>query len=207
MEPVDILKKEKEQLRRLDALRSKVYTFLSRLEVQFAPSAEPVPWEEHESLTYRPLPKNRRWAEVFGCAWFRITGQVPPEAAGRHVVAHIDIGGEGLVYRHLGEKLPIGAVTLDTSYIDRLQACCAKTLVEVGNPVRGGEEIAWDVDAGFNGYYNHPAGRGYFKTAELWSVDEQWLCYYYDYLTVASALSAQEDPERRAELAAVLDES
>ena len=26
MEPVDILKKEKEQLRRLDALRSKVYT-------------------------------------------------------------------------------------------------------------------------------------------------------------------------------------
>lgn len=45
MEPVDILKKEKEQLRRLDALRSKVYTFLSRLEVQFAPSEEPVPWE------------------------------------------------------------------------------------------------------------------------------------------------------------------
>ena len=161
----------------------------------------------HESLTYRPLPKNRRWAEVFGCAWFRITGQVPAEAAGRHVVAHIDIGGEGLVYRRQGEKLPVGAVTLDTSYIDRLQACCAKTLVEVGNPVRGGEKIAWDVDAGFNGYYNHPAGRGYFKTAELWMVDEAWLSYYYDYLTVASAMSAQEDPERRAELAAVLDES
>ena len=207
MEPVDILKKEKEQLRRLDALRSKVYTPLSRLEVQFAPSQEPVPWEEHESLTYRPLPKNRRWAEVFGCAWFRITGQVPPEAAGRHVVAHIDIGGEGLVYRHGGKKLPIGAVTLDTSYIDRLQACRAKTLVEVGNPVRGGEKLCWDVDAGFNGYYNHPVGRGYFQTAELWAVDEAWLCYYYDYLTVASALSAQEDPGRRAELAAVLDES
>lgn len=67
--------------------------------------------------------------------------------------------------------------------------------------------IRWDVDAGFNGYYNHPAGRGYFKTAELWAVDDDWLCYYYDYLTVASALSAQEDPQRRAELAALLDES
>lgn len=55
----------------------------------------------------------------------------------------------------------------DASFIDRLQACCAKTLVEVGNPVQGGEEIRWDVDAGFNGYYNHPVGRGYFKAAEL----------------------------------------
>lgn len=208
MEPVDILKKEKEQLRRLDALRSKVYTPLSRLEVQFAPSEEPVPWEEHETLPYRPLPKNGRWAEkVFGCAWFRITGRVPKAAAGRHVVAHIDIGGEGLVYWRQGEKLPIGAVTLDTSYIDRLQACCAKTLVEVGNPVQGGEKIAWDVDAGFNGYYNHPVGRGYFKTAELWTVDEAWLSYYYDYLTVASAMSAEKDPRRKAALNAVLDAS
>ena len=87
---------------------------------------------------------------AFGWAWFRITGQVPAEAAGRHVVAHIDIGGEGLVYRRQGEKLPVGAVTLDTSYIDRLQACCAKTLVEVGNPSL---DITNDVLIGLNEEY------------------------------------------------------
>ena len=207
MEPVDILKKEKEQLARLDALRSKVYTYLAPLEVLYAPSREPVEWEAHEALSYQPLPKNRRWAEVFGCAWFRLTGRVPPEAAGCHVVAHIDIGGEGLVYLRGGVKMPVGAVTLDTSFIDRLQACQAKTLVEVGNPVRGGEELRWDIDAGFNGYYNHPAGRAYFKTAQLLCVHEQWLDYYYDYLTVASAMSAQSDPGQRAAFLAVLDES
>ena len=207
MEPVDILKKEKEQLARLEALRSKVYTPLAPLEVLYAPSPEPVEWEAHEALTYQSLPKNGRWAEVFGCAWFRLTGRVPPEAAGCHVAAHIDIGGEGLVYPRGGEKMPIGAVTLDTSFIDRLQACQAKTLVEVGNPVRGGEEIRWDIDAGFNGYYNHPAGRAYFKAAELLCVHGGWLDYYYDYLTVASAMSAQDDPGKRSALLAVLDES
>ena len=206
MEPVDILKKEKAQLARLDELRRNIYTPLGSLDVTFAPSGEPVAWEDHDGLTYRPLPKNGRWAEVFGCAWFRIRGRVPGNAAGSHVIAHIDIGGEGLVYQHGGSKLPVGAVTLDTSFIDRLQAVLAKTTVEIGNPVRGGEPVEFDIDAGFNGYYNHPAGRAYFKCAELCAVDDDWLQYYYDYLTVASYMSCQNGP-RKAELEALLDES
>lgn len=206
MEPVDILKQEKAQLARLDELRRNIYTPLASLEVTFAPSDEPVPWEDHDGLSYRPLPKNGRWAEVFGCAWFRIRGRVPREAAGRHVIAHIDIGGEGLVYQSGGTKLPVGAVTMDASFIDRLQSVVAKTVVEIGDPVRGGESVALDIDAGFNGYYNHPAGRAYFRCAELCAVDGAWLQYYYDYLTVASYMSCQQGA-RKEELKTLLDES
>ena len=206
MEPVDILKREKVQMARLDELRRYIYTPLAKLNVTFAPSDEPISWEEHDMLQYRPLPKNGRWADVFGCAWFRIRGTVPREAAGRHVIAHIDLGGEGLVYQSGGTKLPVGAVTLDTSFIDRLQSVVAKTVVEIGNPVQGGEDVAFDIDAGFNGYYNHPAGRAYFRCAELCAVDDVWLQYYYDYLTVASFMSCQQDAQKE-ELKALLDES
>ena len=206
MEPVDILKQEKAQIARLDEMRRNIYTPLASLEVTFAPSGEPVPWEEHDGLHYCPLPKNGRWAEVFGCAWFRIRGRVPQEAAGRHVIAHIDIGGEGLVYQSGGTKLPVGAVTMDTSFIDRLQSVVAKTVVEIGDPVQGGEVVELDIDAGFNGYYNHPAGRAYFQCAELCAVDDAWLQYYYDYLTVASYMSCQHGA-RKEELKTLLDRS
>ena len=127
MEIVEVIKKEKDQMARLNEMKQKIYTPVARMNVTFAPSDEPVSWEDHDALTYRPLPRKGRWADVFGCAWFRVDGQVPECAAGKHVVAHIDIGGEGLVYQRGGDKMPVGAVTLDTSYIDRLQSCLTKT--------------------------------------------------------------------------------
>lgn len=205
MEPVDIMKKEKDVLKCLEKMRREIYTPVAQLQVEFAATEEPVPWEERHNLTYRKLPKNGRWTHVFGCAWFHIYGQVPESAAGKHVVAHIDIGGEGLVYSHEGDKNPIGAVTLDTSYIDRLQACEAKTLVEIGASVQGGEIVDFDIDAGFNGYYNHPVGNAYFKCAVLCTVNDELLEYYYDYLTVAVLMSAEKDIERKQEMEHILE--
>lgn len=207
MEPVDIMKKEKPQLERLEKMRHYVYTPIAELSVEYSPSKEPVPWEERHSLEYKKLPQNGKWAEVFGCAWFRIRGQIPEAVAGKHVVAHIDIGGEGLVYDHTGDKMPVGAVTMDTSFIDRLQACVAKSVIEIKNPAKGKEEIDFDVDAGFNGYYNHPVGNAYFKCARLCTVNEAWLDYYYDYLTVATLMCSKTDENEKQELKNLLDSS
>lgn len=207
MEPVDIMKKEKEVLKCLGEMRRQIYTPIAELKVEAALSKEPVPWEERKNLSYGKLPKNGKWAGLFDCAWFHIQGKVPETAGGKHVVAHIDIGGEGLVYFHEGNKVPVGAVTLDTSFIDRLQACEAKTLVEIGSSVKGGETIDFDVDAGFNGYYNHPVGNGYFKCARLCTVDDGLLEYYYDYLTVATLMCSEKDEEKKKEIKTVLEKS
>lgn len=207
MEPVDIMKKEKEVLKCLEEMREEIYTPVFQLQVEAAPTEEPVPWEERHTLTYQKLPKNGRWAKVFGCAWFHMQGEIPRSAAGRHVIAHIDIGGEGLVYPHEGDKVPVGAVTLDTSYIDRLQACKAKTVVEITACAKGGETVDLDVDAGFNGYYNHPVGNAYFQCADLCTVNDELLEYYYKYLTVAVLMSTQKDVQTKQEIRKVLDES
>lgn len=207
MEPVDIMKKEKHLLECLQELRDKIFSPVQELDVVYAPTKEPVPWEERNQLTYEKLPKNKRWADVFGCAWFRVSGQVPENVKGKHVIAHIDIGGEGLVYETGTEKKVVGAVTLDTSFIDRLQAVVAKSVVEIGNPVQGGEQIAFEIDAGFNGYYNHPVGRAYFKCATLLTVEDELLDYYYDFLTVATICASEENAEKKAKLYEVLDHS
>lgn len=207
MEPVDVMKKEKEVLRCLQEMRSQIYTPIADLQVEAALSEEPIPWENRKELVYKELPKNKKWAEVFGCAWFHMQGRVPATAAGKHVAAHIDIGGEGLVYPHDGAKIPIGAVTLDTSYIDRLQACEAKTIVEISQSAKGDEVIDFDLDAGFNGYYNHPVGNAYFKCARLCTVNDEMLDYYYDYLTVAVWMHGEEEPAQREKIWSVLQES
>lgn len=201
MEPVQIIKNEKELLARLFELRSRIYTSIAQLQVEFSPSAEPVIWEKHTSLTYRPLPKNGKWADVFGCAWFRLRGQVPPKYAGSHVVAHIDIGGEGLVYSS-NSKIPVGALSMDTSYIDRLQAATAKTILPIP-----GTSVSFDIDASFNGYYNHPAGHAYFKCAELCLCDDEQLRFYYDYLTCAMQFCCEQESERKSRLLRLLEES
>lgn len=207
MEPIDSMKKEKEVLKCLKEMSSQIYTTVAELQVEAAFSDEPIPWENRKELTYKKLPKNGKWAGVFGCAWFHMQGKVPETAAGRHVVAHIDIGGEGLVYLHDGEKVPVGAVTLDTSYIDRLQACEAKTIVEISADAKGGEVIDFDIDAGFNGYYHHPVGNGYFKCARLCTVDDAMLDYYYDYLTVAVWMHGEKDVDKRQAIWETLQES
>lgn len=145
MEPTESIKKEEAQMARLEELRRKIYTPLADMAVLYAPSDEPVAWEEHDTLAYRPLPENGEWADLFGCAWFRIEGKIPTAAAGMHVAAHIDLGGEGLVYRRGGEKLPVGAVTHDMSFIDRLQACTAKHWWMSPIPPRAGNGCHWTL--------------------------------------------------------------
>lgn len=208
MEPIEYLKKEPVQCDRLSRMRAHIYRALCPMEILFSPSAEPIPCEQRCTLVYRPIRSRQFWAEAFGCAWFHAAARVPAEAAGQHVVVHIDLGGEGLVFPAEGSE-PIAALTLDTSAIDRVQACGAKTVVEVSGCAEGGETVEYYIDAGFNGYYNNPAGHAYFRYAELCAVDDALHALYYDYLTVVSHLSAcaGDAAERRTRLVRCLDEA
>lgn len=65
MEPIEVMKKEKTQLERLEKMRRYIYTPIAELSVEYSPSKEPVAWEKRHSLEYKKLPKNGKWAEVF----------------------------------------------------------------------------------------------------------------------------------------------
>lgn len=106
---------------------------------------EPVPFEEAAGAAYEPFAMGTPWGPPWGTTWFRMSGQVPAEWAGRRVEAVIDLGfvgdwpgnqAEALVHRTDGT--PLKAVNPLNQY------------VPVGNPAAGGERIDYLVEAASN---------------------------------------------------------
>lgn len=71
-------------------------------------SGEPVPVAQALAATYRPCERGEPWGTPWATRWFRLSGQVPDEWAGRCVEAVVDLGfareqpgfsAEALVYR------------------------------------------------------------------------------------------------------------
>ena len=44
---------------------------------EFARTAEPVRWEERETLEYRPSEGGGDWGEAWDSGWFRLKAQLP----------------------------------------------------------------------------------------------------------------------------------
>ncbi|MGN0906102.1 MAG: alpha-mannosidase [Bullifex sp.] len=189
MEPVDIVYRNREAVNVLEELRGRIFTHIADFTIAYSPSDEPVPYEEKDKLTYVPLKKGQIWGGLYSCAWIRVDADIPERDG--ELVAHIDIGGEGLVYERYGKKDPVGAITHDASFIDRLQAMEAKTYIPL--PVPHPEHVAWDIDAGYNGTYNYLKGHGRIYASEILSVDREGKAFYYDYLTAACLMMTGRD--------------
>ena len=185
-------------------MRSAIYTKIAPLKVGIHPSAEPIPAGSQYDLNYRPIHSKAIWGGVYDCAWFHLRGTIPASAAGKHIVAHVNVGGEGVVYE--GAE-PQSAITLVMSYIDRLQSGVGKTVIEITQKADANQEVQLYIDSGYNGYFGYPFGWGIFQYADLCVVDDELLAYYYDYLCVASLLSTTTGETERTRLEQLLDES
>lgn len=185
-------------------MRAAIYTKVAPFKVEVHTSAEPIPAGDQFKLNYRPIHKKTIWGGVYDCAWFRLRGTIPANAAGKHIVAHINIGGEGAIYQ--GAE-PQSAVTNVMSYIDRLQSGVGKTVVDISQQAEAGQTVEYYLDAGYNGTYGYPFGWGIFQYADLCVVNDALHAYYYDYLCVSSLLSVTTQPTERARLERLLDES
>ncbi|MFB7496520.1 alpha-mannosidase [Streptomyces sp. NPDC056161] len=106
---------------------------------------EPVPFDEAAAAPYEPFAMNTPWGPPWGTTWFRMSGQVPAEWAGKRVETVIDLGfvgdwpgnqAEALV--HLNDGTPLKAVNPLNQY------------VPIANPAAGGEEIHYLVEAASN---------------------------------------------------------
>ncbi|MFD8200430.1 alpha-mannosidase [Streptomyces sp. NPDC059701] len=106
---------------------------------------EPVPVAEGLAAEPAPIEVGARWGAPWGTSWFRVTGTVPEEWAGRTVEAVLDLGFdenmpgfqcEGLVYRPDGT--PVKGLNPRNQW------------VRIGSPVEGGEEVRLHVEAASN---------------------------------------------------------
>ncbi|MCP2166433.1 alpha-mannosidase [Goodfellowiella coeruleoviolacea] len=129
-----------------ERIRPAVYAESVPLEVAVwhAPG-EPVPVADGLAADYRPARVGDAWGPAWGTSWFRVTGTVPPEWAGRTVEAVLDLGftqdlsgfsAEGLVYRP------------DGTAVKGLNP--RNTWVRIAAPARGGERVLLHVEAAAN---------------------------------------------------------
>ncbi|ROQ63686.1 alpha-mannosidase [Streptomyces sp. 840.1] len=129
-----------------ERIRPAVHPVTTPLAVEiWSTAGEPVPVAEGLRAPSRPITPGTAWGAPWGTSWFRVTGTVPAEWAGRTVEAVLDLGFtprtpgfqcEGLV--HLPDGTPVKGLHPRNSY------------VRVGSPVEGGEQVDWRIEAASN---------------------------------------------------------
>lgn len=167
-------------LSRLMEISNRIYKVVGKLSCEGALSKEPIRKEDLDKATFVPVRKGAVWGEKFDCAWFKFNGKVPENCAGKHVVALINISGEGAVY--IDDKITQGITrVLDT--VDIVQALKGKQVVELFAKAEGGEEVNLLVDCGFN-----KGRKAKLVRKDIAICNDDALKYYYDYLTLTMLL-------------------
>ncbi|MFF6906365.1 alpha-mannosidase [Streptomyces sp. NPDC012389] len=114
------------------------------LSVWHAPG-EPVPVAEALEAAYEPFTAGTEWGKPWSTSWFRLTGTVPEEWAGRRVEVVVDPGftgqgpgfqAEGMLYDHLG--VPLKGVHPRNRHLT------------VAHPAAGGEPVGLLLEAAAN---------------------------------------------------------
>jgi alpha-mannosidase len=93
-------------------------------------------YEERLKDDYNQIKVGQSWGKNWQRAWFNLTGKVPPSWQGREVIAHLNLGGEGLYFNENG--LPVTALSLRTLWpIAEFQ----RDRIPLLNPAKGNEII------------------------------------------------------------------
>ncbi|MEZ5381983.1 MAG: glycoside hydrolase family 38 C-terminal domain-containing protein [Microthrixaceae bacterium] len=109
---------------------------------------EPIGVEAAREANYEPCQVGEPWGPAWGTSWFRLTGQVPHELAGRRVEALVDLGfisgqvgfnAEGLVWDEVGPRHGLHP---------------ARRWSLVADPAAGGERVDLLVEAAANPFVN-----------------------------------------------------
>ena len=86
-----------------EQLKERMYTPIAPFKITLWRTKEPVPFarrHEGERLTVKA---GEKWGELWDCAWFELEAVLPPAAAGKKLVAKIDLSGEALLVDENGE--------------------------------------------------------------------------------------------------------
>ncbi|MFW5689244.1 MAG: alpha-mannosidase [Spirochaetota bacterium] len=112
----------------------------------------PIPIAELGSRKWKAITPGSRWGELWGSAWFKVQGAVPQEFAGREVVALVDLGSEGCIFR---DGSPWQGLT-DVPRTSHFGT--GKRRVHLFPKATGGERVDLLIEAGANalfGYHGH----------------------------------------------------
>lgn len=176
-------------------LLARAFHEVARLDISAWCTHEPVPWAERRSGDERQLNPGDRWGGLFDCAWFRFTGSVPAAAAGKPLVALIDVNGELLVHDAAGT--PLRGLTCVFSDFDRRQGLPGKRVMPLAEAAVAGTPIELWADAGCNDLFGRLPGGGAIVEARLAIFDAEMQALAYDVQVLANLAWAMTNHDGR----------
>ncbi len=193
----------------LSRITSRIHPDVAPIAVEaWTVGGEPVSYDEALKATFQPVEVGHPWGPAWDTTWFRIRGEVPASWKGREVVVLFqltDFGregftAEGLIYK---DGKPIRAINTN------------RREIEVARRAEGGETFEFHIEAAANiadcsgGCVETGTGPVFrLAQAELSWIDREMFDYSFDFRVAAeSMLALPEGSQRRAELAAALNES
>ncbi|MFW6355442.1 MAG: alpha-mannosidase [Spirochaetota bacterium] len=128
----------------------------------------PIRFDRLGSRRWKTIEPGTRWGELWASAWFRFTGTVPGRFAGHEVVALIDLGAEGCVFRDGSPYQGLTDVPRATG--DET----GKRRVAISGRASGGEPVELLVEAAANSLFGHHGHRDFvLRQAELACFDRR----------------------------------
>ena len=187
-------------------IKGDCYTKIGDLKAEAIKSDEPIAFADLDKSAFKPIRKWEKWADKFGCAWFRFTGKVPQKGKDKHVVLRIKLQGEGLVMNEDG--IVLQGITQVLSKGDLFHSLIGKQVVDVADKSTGDEEIMLYVDAGFNGKLRFENLVARLRRCDIAICNDEVNGYYYDYIDLFfTMLKLPKDGERTKEIDEALKKS
>ncbi len=182
----------------LEQVQAAAYETVAPLTCRAWVSEEPLPFAERETGQPTTLELGTPWGRsLFDCAWMHFTGTVPPEAAGKPVVAVVDFSGEGLVVDAAGE--PVQGLTTVSSEFDRRYGIPVKRILPLMEKAAGGEPVEFWVDAANNDLFGDLPESGRLQQMRLAVLHPAVLALGYDLEVLIDLLGALDPKSARAQ--------
>ncbi len=162
--------------RLLHYVSKKVYTPLVSYDIQFALYKGDIPFSKIDTLSFKAIQVGEVWGTLFDRAWFRLSlkEMYHHKENDLPLVLMLDIGGEGLVYDHVGFAM-MGITNKMSSYgipPDKP----GKWIV----PVTDDKIQTIYIDASCNDLFGYVQNGGRIQHAELGCVHPRWHKIFYD---------------------------
>jgi alpha-mannosidase len=113
--------------------------------------ARPV-FKDRPTTGYRPIKEGEEWGRNWSTAWFKLSGTVPKEWAGREVHAWCEIHGEGLLYDNNGNALQ--GITNGSVFAEGH----ARPFMPLFRPAKGNEHVELWLEGAANQLFGLTSG-------------------------------------------------
>ncbi len=183
--------------RMIDQVKENVYTRLCTLSAEAFVTAEPLPYEARMQGTHKTLQIGEKWGELWDCAWFRFTGEIPASARGADLVALIDVNGEGCVFDETG--CPVKGLTCVETTFDTNLGFAGKRVYRLPAPMRETGRVDLWVDCGCNDLFGNYKGGGTLREAYLAVCNEPARQLVYDLQVLYDLMECLEEGCARRE--------